>query len=136
MSKKTPVKTPVPTGEYAVGTFTYTVYNDRKETLYCAPGTKRSIPVRVYYPVYRESVKDLPKARYLSKDMVEAIKKNFYVPLNYDKMEQSGENRSECYENAPFIEGSRFPLILFNHGMCGFRETNTFRQIRKNNREL
>ena len=126
MSKKTPVKTPVPTGEYAVGTFTYTVYNDREETLYCAPGTKRSIPVRVYYPVYRESVKDLPKARYLSKDMVEAIKKNFYVPLNYDKLEQSGENRSECYENAPFIEGSRFPLILFSHGYGGYRETNTF----------
>lgn len=126
MSKKTPVKTPVPTGEYAVGTFTYTVYNDREETLYCAPGTKRSIPVRVYYPVYRESVKDLPKARYLSKDMVEAIKKNFHVPLNYDKLEQSGENRSECYENAPFIEGSRFPLILFSHGLGGFRETNTF----------
>lgn len=129
MSKKKPVKIPLPTGEYAVGTFTYTVYNDREETLYCAPGTMRSIPVRVYYPSAKESVKGLPKARYMSKDMVQAVKKNFFVPLNYEKMEQSGENRSECYENAPFIEGTHFPLIMFSHGYGAFREANTFLMI-------
>ena len=126
MSKKEPVKTPVPTGEYAVGTFTYTVYNDREETMYCAPGTMRSIPVRVYYPVKKESVEGLPKARYLSKDMTLAIKKNLHVPLNYEKMEQDGSNRSECYENAPFIEGEHFPLILFSFGYGSFREGNSF----------
>jgi len=126
MSKKEPVKTPVPTGEYAVGTFTYTVYDDREETMYCAPGTMRSIPVRVYYPVTKESVEGLPKAGYMSKDMVETIRKKFYIPLNYEKMEQAGENRSECYENVPFIEGMRFPLILFSHGYGSFREGNSF----------
>ena len=40
---------PLPTGEYAVGTFTHTIYTDREEVL--APGTKRTVPVRVYYPV-------------------------------------------------------------------------------------
>ena len=47
------IQKPVPAGEYAVGTFTYTVYNDREEIL--LPGTQRSIPARVYYPVLKES---------------------------------------------------------------------------------
>ena len=45
---------PLPTGEYSVGTFTYTICTDREEVL--APGTKRNVPVRVYYPVAKTSV--------------------------------------------------------------------------------
>ena len=116
----------MPTGEYAVGTFSYTVYNDREEKMYNAIGTKRSIPVKVYYPVSKESVEGLPKARYMSKATISAIRKNFYVPINYEKVESDGTNRSECYENAPFIEGGRFPLILFNYGYSSFLEANTY----------
>ena len=72
---------PQPTGEYAVGTFTYTVYNDRDETMYNAIGTKRAIPVKVYYPVTKESVTVLPRARYMSKATIDALRKNFFVPL-------------------------------------------------------
>jgi hypothetical protein len=129
MSKKEPVKKPVPTGEYAVGTFTYTVYNDCEETMYNAVGTMRSIPVKVFYPAARESVKDLPKARYMSKATIDAIRKNLFVPLKYEKVESDGTNRMECYENAPFIEGERFPLILFNHGLGSFIEAHTFLYI-------
>ena len=110
--RKNKINKPMPTGEYAVGTFSYTVYNDREEKMYNAIGTKRSIPVKVYYPVSKESVEGLPKARYMSKATISAIRKNFYVPINYEKVESDGTNRSECYENAPFIEGGRFPLIL------------------------
>ena len=116
----------MPTGEYAVGTFSYTVYNDREEKMYNAIGTKRSIPVKVYYPVSKESVEGLPKARYMSKAVVDAIRKNLYVPIKYEKVESDGTNRSECYENAPFIEGGRFPLILFNYGYSSFLEANTY----------
>lgn len=125
MSKK-PVNKPLPTGEYAVGVLTYTVYNDREEKMYNAPGTKRSIPVKVYYPATKESVEGLPKARYMSKETIDAIRKNFYVPIKYEKVESDGTNRSECYENAPFIEGERFPLILFNHGYGSFVDAHTF----------
>ena len=118
--------TPKPTGEYAVGTFTFTVYDAVDETMYNAPGTKRSIPARVYYPVLKESVKDLPKARYLTKEMINAIRKQYMMPLNYEKAEQDGSNRSECYENAPFIEGGKFPLILFSHGYGSFREAHSY----------
>lgn len=125
MSKKPFIK-PLPTGGYAVGVFTYTVHNDREETMYNALGTMRSIPVKVYYPVTKESVEGLPKARYMSKAAVDAIRKNFYVPIKYEKVKSDGTNRSECYENAPFIEGKRFPLILFNYGYCSYLEANTY----------
>ena len=66
---------PVPKGEYAVGTMTYTVCNDRAETMYCNPGGSRSIPARVYYPVRKESVEGLQKAQYMSEAMCKALAK-------------------------------------------------------------
>ena len=51
-------KTPGPTGEYAVGTVTYTVKDDREEAL--QPGAMRSVACRVYYPVLKESVEGQP----------------------------------------------------------------------------
>ena len=128
MSKKK-INKPMPTGEYAVGTFSFTIKNDREETMYNAIGSKRSIPVKVFYPADKESVKELPKARYMSKATIDAIRKNYFVPLKYEKVESDGTNRSECYENAPFIEGERFPLILFNHGFGSFIEAHTYLYI-------
>ncbi|WP_034448855.1 alpha/beta hydrolase family protein [Butyrivibrio sp. AE2032] len=115
---------PMPTGEYAVGTFTHTICTDREELL--APGTKRNIPVRVYYPVLKESVESLSKARYMSREMAKALKKSMHAPINIDKAEAQGDNFSECYENAPKIEGAKFPLITFSHGFGSYREANSF----------
>ncbi len=127
--RKNKINKPMPTGKYAVGVFSYTIYDDREEKMYNAIGSKRSIPVKVYYPAAKESVEGLPKARYMSKATISAIRKNFYVPINYEKVESDGTNRSECYENAPFIEGGRFPLILFNHGFGSFIEAHTYLYI-------
>ena len=129
MSKKESVKKPVPTGEYAVGVFSFTIKNDREETMYNAIGSQRSVPVKVFYPAMKETVKELPKARYMSRATIDAIRKNLFVPLKYEKVESDGTNRMECYENAPFIEGERFPLILFNHGLGSFIEAHTFLYI-------
>ena len=63
---------PLPTGPYAVGTTTYTVYTDREELR--APGTRRSVPVRVYYPTSKEAVAGLNKARYMSRNVAEGLK--------------------------------------------------------------
>lgn len=115
---------PTPTGEYAVGTFTYTVYNDREEER--APGTKRSIPARVYYPVDKESVKGMNMTRYMTRNVAEGLKKSVHAPINYDKAEAAGDNVSECYTDAPKIEGARFPLVIFNHGLFSYRESNSF----------
>ena len=43
---------PTPTGEYAVGTFIYTVKDDRKEVMH--QGGMRSVAARVNYPVLKE----------------------------------------------------------------------------------
>lgn len=117
------VKKPTPAGEFAVGTFTYTVYNDRDEIL--VPGTKRSIPARVYYPVAKGSVEGMIKIKYMSRDMADALKKSMHAPINYDKSDAAGENISDCYENAPKIEGMKFPLVMFNHGLGSYREANS-----------
>ena len=108
------IKTPQPTGEYAVGTFTYSVYG------------KRNVSARIYYPVLKESVVGLEKARYMSRDMTKAITETFHVPMNYDRMEAEGANRSECYINAPKIEGVGFPLVVFCHGLSSYREGSSF----------
>ena len=106
--------TPLPGGEYAVGTTTYTVYGER------------NVSVRVYYPVLKESVEGMEKTRYLSRDMVKALGKTFHVPMNYDKSEADGSNRSECYTEAPRIGGKKFPAIVFGHGLSSYREGSSF----------
>ena len=118
------VKIPSPTGEYAVGTFTHTINTDREEVY--VPGTKRVVPVRVYYPVAKASVEGMNRSKYMSREMANALKKSMHAPINYDKSEAAGDNFSNCYENAPMVEGKKFPLIMFNHGLSSYREANSF----------
>ncbi|MBR5382873.1 MAG: hypothetical protein IK133_03540, partial [Clostridia bacterium] len=84
---------PKPTGEYAVGTFTYTVRDAREEVL--KPGTMRSIASRVYYPVLKESVEGLPKTIALSENMLKGFKQSFMVAPSFRKNPEA--NLSECY---------------------------------------
>ncbi len=113
---------PKPTGEYAVGTFTYTVQNDREEVL--PRGGMRSVAARVYYPVLQESVRDLPKITALSDNMLKGFRRAFWVRPDFRKY--PGGNVSECYADAPAIPEKKFPLILFNHGYNSYREGNSF----------
>ena len=115
---------PEPTGRYAVGTFTYTVVDDREEIL--KPSTMRSVASRVYYPVLKSDAAGCKKAAHMSRNMAGALKKAFMIPLNYDKMESAGENISECFEGAPLIKGEKFPLVMFHHGYNSYREGNSF----------
>ncbi len=119
-------KKPVPTGGYAVGTKTFTVYNTRKEVLDKKGGSMRHVPARLYYPVLKDSVEGCERARSMTRCETIGIKKAFMIPLNYDKMEASGELESEAFIDAPFIEGMKFPLIVFNHGYFSYVEGNSF----------
>ena len=115
---------PFPTGIYAVGTTTYTVYTDRDEAR--APGTKRNVPVRVYYPAHKGSVQGMDRARYMSRNVAAGLRKAIHAPINYDKREAAGDNISECYPDAPWIADAKFPLVVFNHGLFSYRESNSF----------
>ena len=117
--------TPKPTGEYAVGTRTFTVYNTRKDVL-DKKGAMRHVPARIYYPMAKNATEGLARARSMSRNEAAGIKKAFMIPLNYDKMEASGENEAQCYIDAPFIADKRFPLIVFNHGYFSYIEGNSF----------
>ena len=117
---------PEPTGPYAVGTRTFTVYNTRKEAFDPKGEAMRHVPARIYYPVDKGAVEGLAKAHTLSRSEAKGIRKAFKIPLDYDKMESAGENISECYVDAPFIEGAKFPLIVFNHGLFSYIEGNSF----------
>lgn len=117
---------PMPTGKYAVGTKTFTIYNTRKEALDTKGDSMRHIPARIYYPTSKNTTEGLTKAKSLSRSEAMGIKKIFMIPLNYDKMEAAGENDSECYVDAPFIEDKKFPLIVFNHGYFSYIEGNSF----------
>lgn len=117
---------PVPSGEYAVGTRTFTIYNTREEVLDKKGGSMRHVPARLYYPAAKESVEGLERARSISRSEAKGITKAFMIPMNYDKLEQSGEAYSWAYKDAPFIEGRKFPLIVFNHGYFSYIEGNSF----------
>ena len=113
---------PKPTGDYAVGTLTYTVQNDREEVL--PRGGMRSVAARVYYPVLKESIRGLSKTTALSDNMLKGFRRAFMVAPDFRRHPEG--NLSECYANAPAIPGKRFPLILFNHGYNSYREGNSF----------
>lgn len=115
---------PKPTGAYAVGTFTFTVADDREEIL--RPSTMRSVACRVYYPAMKGDTAGCKKAARMSRNMAGAVRKAFMIRLDYDKMEAVGENTSECFENAPRIAGEKYPLIVFHHGYNSYREGNSF----------
>ena len=115
---------PKPTGEYKVGTRTFTVYNTRKEDLDPTGKTMRHVPARLYYPT--DNTEGLEHGKSMTRSEAIGIKKAFKIPLKYDKMEETGELVAECFVDAPFIKDKKFPLIVFNHGYFSYVEGNSF----------
>ena len=105
---------PVPTGKYAVGTMTYSVYGDR------------NIACRVYFPARKEDTEGLQKVVYMSYETCKGMNMIMPNPVSYKKICKDGGNFSECYEKAKPVPGEKFPLIIFNHGAGSFRESNSF----------
>ena len=73
------VQFPKPTGRYAVGTFTYTIKDHRKEVL--PAGGMRSIAARVYYPVTKESVEAIKYSIDAVAKMINALSNSYEEKL-------------------------------------------------------
>ncbi len=110
---------PLPTGEYKVGTRTFTVNTGKKEILDGHTDEIRRLSCRIWYPADAEDVKNRKKAEYMNREQAKAMKQN------YEKRTANGENVSECYPDAAPAEG-KFPLVIYNHGYTSFKEQNSF----------
>ena len=106
---------------YEVGTTCYSIVDEtRKELLGPAQGN-RKIAIRMHYPVAKEAVQGMPKGQYFSCRKMEAVRKAFAIPKS-----ATMDNTMDYYENAPMIEGEKFPLLLFSHGYNSYLEANTY----------
>lgn len=105
------------TGKYSVGTSVHTTKDEE-----CG----KYITYRIYYPVRPEDTDGCKKDELMSRAVMKAMGKEFFVKQNYDKKTASGENVSDFYLDAPHVPGEKFPLVLFNHGFKSYKEGNSF----------
>lgn len=109
------------TGEYAVGTECFSI-TDNSRTEILGPGEgPRKIAVRLYYPTDKASVTGLEKADVFSERKQKALAKAYHM-----KVKDPSILKADYYENVPYIENKKFPLIIFNHGYNAYVECNTF----------
>lgn len=107
--------------QYEVGTCLFTIVDDsRKEVLGSGTGN-RKIPVRLYYPVTKDSVIGKKKVDYVSEKKMELLRKAYHIPKSVKKPEPV-----PIYEDVPMIEDERFPLVLYSHGYNAYMESNTY----------
>lgn len=122
------MNTPTPTGNYPVGTKTYTFTDsDRIEKLGPNAGKEnRKLSVRMYYPADAAKTAGLKKAHLISREVMQAMSREYFLKMDYDKQCREGKNDAPFYEDAPFADGEKFPLILFSHGYKSYQEGNSF----------
>lgn len=108
-------------GEYAVGTETFTVYDrERKEQL-GAGGECRKIAVRMYYPALKSDAEGKERAAVFSERKKAAVQKAFHIGRVDDSL-----LKADYYESLPHPSGEKFPLIIFSHGYNSYVESNTY----------
>lgn len=117
------IELPKPSGPYAVGIVGFELTdNGREETF--APGEKRRIPAKAWYPA--AEVSGLPRP-YASDREFELQVEPFCTkvlglePAIADAFRVS----SHSYENAPAAELSSCPTLVFSHGGMSFLQQNT-----------
>ena len=109
------------TGEYAVGTETFTIYDEEREEVLGLATGPRKISVRMYYPVCKDVTEGFERAEAISAVKRRALEKAYFM-----KMPKDADYTAEYYTGAPHVPGAKFPLLLFSHGYKSYREGNTY----------
>lgn len=107
--------------KYEVGTTLFSFTDETRKEILGGENGKRKITVRLYYPADKSSVAGKKKAPYVSENKWEALRKTYHVPKSAGSI-----NEVDMYEDAPFLENEKFPLLLFSHGYNSYVEASTY----------
>ena len=124
-----PVRLPVPTGGYAVGTTTVEwVDRTRAEPATDDPRDHRFVVTQLWYPAARDA-SGLP-GWYLGRDANEAevVSRGVAEVLGVPALvfDQAARARTPAFADIPVVGGpERFPVVLFSPGLQGIRQQNT-----------
>ncbi|ASA21482.1 alpha/beta hydrolase family protein [Paenibacillus donghaensis] len=117
-----------PSGPYAVGTSTYYwVDENRSETYTADPADNRQLMVQLWYPAELEGDGRDKSAPYI--EHLEEIAQGLQDSLNMPRVmfSQLSEIETHAYRDAKVSSAEKkYPVLLFSHGLTGFRNQNTF----------
>jgi predicted dienelactone hydrolase len=122
-----PVPRPLPpTGPYAVGTAVYHLTDPARDEIYTDdPTDKRELMVQVWYPAQPPQPGTKP-ARYLEDVAVAGPVIAHRLNMPAFLLDHLNLAYSQSFPEATIVtEGSAFPVIVFSHGLNGFRNQNT-----------
>ncbi|WP_152393318.1 alpha/beta hydrolase family protein [Paenibacillus guangzhouensis] len=115
-----------PNGPFMVGTMLYHWVDDRREELFTKdPNDRRELMVQVYYPAGDSGEGNREPFIRNAHEIAKGVEEDLSVPafvlghLNLVKSNAITEARLSDSE-------SRYPVLIFSHGLNGFRNQNTF----------
>lgn len=114
------------TGPYAVGTTLYHWTDDDREEAYTTdPNDRRELMVQLWYPAEPDGkLAPEPYIRHVP-EITEGLEKALSIPDF--ALSHLGRVQAHAQPEAKLAEAEvRYPVLIFSHGLTGFRNQNTF----------